>query len=244
MGKILTIAEAGWNWNGDIGMAKELIWAIADTGADIIKFQLYDIDKIKSEKDDNYYGLKKCQLSRDDMIKLYETSCDAGIEFCASTFDVDRLLWYMETKPKRLKLASRSINDIKLIKSMISTGLPIIASLGSWTGKSFPDFNADFLWCQSRRSILKDGVLNFPDEFNVNGGYSGISDHTIGYRWLIKAINDGATIIEKHVTFDKNLPGWDQPASFTPDEFRRLIDFILFPLSGYKSHSRPNNLEK
>lgn len=222
---ILVIPECGWNWNGDIGMAKELIHACADAGAKIVKFQLYDIDKIKSEKDDNYYGLKKCQLSRNDMLLLSEECTKAGVEFYASTFDVDRLLWYMETNPKRLKLASRSIHDNSLINAMLSTKLPIIASLGNWNNNKLPKFKADFLYCQSRRSILKDGVLNFPGTFFLPDGPTGFSDHTIGLKWPIKAVLHGARIIEKHVTLDKNLPGWDQPASLYPYELKIFIDF-------------------
>lgn len=229
--KRLIIAEIGHNFCGDIKLAHDLIHAAKAVGCDIAKFQLYDIDSIKKPGDTNYEELKRSQLTEDQMLSLYETAKKIGIEFLCSTFDIERLGWYMKTNPKRFKIASRSINNIELIKAMRKIkNTPIIASLGAWESKidkyglptKLPRFRADFLYCQSRRDILRHG-LKLPFEFDNK--VVGYSDHSIGVYAAINAMGRGARIIEKHFTFDLNMPGWDQPSSATPQAMKIIVDY-------------------
>jgi len=219
----LFIVEIGHNWNGDIELAKKMIWVAKDFGADIIKVQLYDIDKIKIPSDTHYQELKDSQLTRKQMIELSEEVKKAGIEFMASAFDTERVQWLEEIGVKRHKLASRSIYDQDLIQTMVKTGKPIIVSLGTWKKKELPIIeNAEFLYCLTRREIERFGVRNFPEKFDKLAGFS---DHTIGIEYIMKAIDRGARIIEKHFTLDKNLPGCDQAGSATTDEFKEIVDY-------------------
>ena len=79
-----------------------------------------------------------------------------------------------------------------------------------------------FLFCMTRRQVEAFGVQDFPLKFDE---YDGFSDHTIGLDYAKLAIDRGATIIEKHFTLDKNLPGCDQAASMTPSELKELVEY-------------------
>lgn len=221
----MIIAEIGHNWNGNLYAAKELIKAAADSGCDYVKFQLYDTDKIKKPGDTNYEELKRSELTRDMLHIFNDEAKKNDIKFMCSCFDTERLSWYLELKPTRIKIASRSINDKDLIKYARKSKVPIIASLGNWDKQELPSFKADFLFCIPRREILNYGVRNFPEKFDK---YAGFSDHTIGLEYALTAIKSGARIIEKHFTFDKNAPGWDQPASATPDEFAYIVAYFNY----------------
>jgi sialic acid synthase SpsE len=229
----MIIAEIGHNHNGDMVLAKDLIEAAAESGAHIAKFQLYDIDTIKKPGDTNYDELKKAQLTKDDMFDLYEHCIKIGIEFGLSVFSIDRLEWTDEIYLDRIKLASRSVSDSQLVREVLKRGLPIIASssddrIYDYSGLIDGDLpKISWLFCRSRRQILREGMKGFPKVFADNPKlYTGFSDHTIGMDYAFEAIDRGAWIIEKHFTFDKNSPGWDQPASMTPDELKMLREYF------------------
>jgi len=220
---LIICAEIGHNWGRDMNMAKDLIWKAKDCGADIAKFQLYDIDKIKQPHESHYQELKDSQLTKEQITELAAECKVADIEFLASAFDIERLGWLEEIGVKRHKLASRSINDRELITAMEKTGKPIIASLGNWKGEGLPKIkNAQFLYCLTRHQIEDNGVQDFPEKFDKLAGFS---DHTIGMDYAKLAIDRGAQIIEKHFTFNRNLAGCDQAASMTPKQLEDLINY-------------------
>ena len=224
--KVFSCAEAGWNWQGDINIAYKLIDASKECGASMVKFQLYDIDKIKVPTDDNYAGLKSCQLTRDQVYLLEEHAIGVDIEIGFSVFDKERLGWLEDIDIKRYKIASRTTENLRLCKNIVDLGKPIIASChrnANYILKAYDKI--DFLFCMPRRKILRDGVVGFPEIFHPDLGYSGFSDHTTGIEWAIKAIDRGASVIEKHITLDKNAYGWDQSGSALPVEFKRMVDY-------------------
>ena len=218
----MILVELGHNFT-DIKMAKEMIWVVKDCGAEIVKFQLYDIDKIKIPSDIHYRELKDSQLTKEQTIELAEECRKADMEFMASAFDTERLGWLEDIGVRRHKIASRSIFDQELIQAMEKTGKPIIASLGAWKKKELPNIKADFLYCLTRKEIETFGVRNFPEKFDRLAGFS---DHTVGIEWALEAIDRGARIIEKHFTLDKNMAGCDQAGSATPDELKRICDYV------------------
>ena len=216
------IAEIGHNFNGDISLAKKMIWEAKKCGADIAKFQLYDIDTIKKPGDSHYQELKDSQLTREQLKELAIECKRIGIEFMASAFDITRVGWLEEVGVKRHKIASRSIFNEELIDNMLMTGKPIIASLGKWDKKRFPGFKADFLYCVSIYPTKDEDLDDFPQKFSK---YAGFSDHTIGTKWAKLAIDRGARIIEKHFTLDKNMFGCDQAGSAEPSELKDICEY-------------------
>ena len=218
----LIICELGHNHNGDMKMMAEMIDTAKDCGADIAKFQLYEISKILPPDHKWYWDLERGQLSREQWLEVVDLCKQAGIEFLASVFDVERVAWCEEVGVNRYKIASRSIYEKELIDAVISTGKPIIASLGMYHEPEFPSFKADFLYCVAKYPTL-------PEDINFNSvdfkKYAGFSDHTLGIEAALVAMARGARIIEKHFTLDKTMDGADHSGSMTPDELRSLVEY-------------------
>jgi len=217
--KINVIAECGHNFNGSIRLAKEMIREAKACGADAVKFQLYDIDKIKKPYQSRYFELWAAQLNFEQLTQLANEAGRVGIEFMASAFDRERVLWLEQIGVKRHKLASRSIYDTETIQTMENTGKPLIVSLGAWKENELPKIkNAQFLYCVSEYPAHITQLPSFEK-------YDGFSDHTIGNYWAMEAIKRGAKIIEKHFTLNKTLPGYNQKGSAEPWELKEIVQY-------------------
>jgi len=223
---MLIIAEIGQNHNGDMEIAKKLVSLAKENGADIAKFQLYEVDSIFPPTFEWYKEAKESQLAREQVLELANWCKVVGIEFMASVFDPERVEWCQEAGMKRYKIASRSIYDKKLIKDIASTGKDIIASLGMYHEKGFPRINTrgkvDFLYCIAKYPALPEDLDFLGVDFNK---YSGFSDHTIGIEAVLVAIARGAKIIEKHFTINKKMHGPDHALSMEPDELKQIVDY-------------------
>jgi sialic acid synthase SpsE len=223
---MLIIAEIGQNHNGDMNIAKKLIHIAKKNGADIVKFQLYDVDKIFSRDFEWYKESKSAQLTKKQVFDIAEECKKVGIEFMASVFDLERFNWTEELGMKRYKIASRSIHEKELIEAIASTGKDIIISLGMWNDKNFPVINTignvDFLYCVAKYPT-RSGDLDF---LNVDfQKYSGFSDHTIGITASLVAMSRGAKIIEKHFTLHKTMHGPDHSGSMDIKELQQLVQY-------------------
>ena len=213
--KTLLIAEIGHNWMPyGFDSITTLIHMVRDAGWDIAKFQAYDTDKIKQPGDTNYQELKDAELSGIELSDVAYTCKQSGVEFMASAFDVERVKLLEDLSVRRHKVASRTIHDQAVIQAMLETGKSVIASLGAWNESWLPTHPFHYLYCKSRRQILQKGfdVEEMKKELN-SPSIVGFSDHTIGNHYAIRAMQVGAEVIEKHITFNKNAAGWDQPSS-------------------------------
>lgn len=232
MNKVKVIAELGHNHGGNMRLAKLMIEEAKKCKADVAKFQMYDTDKIKKPWQSRYAELKFSEFTFEEFKELKEHCDKVGIEFAASAFDVEKVGWCEKLGVKFHKLASRSIRDKELIKAMEATGKPIIASLGDWEEEAMPWIeNCQYLYCVAEYPATIDRK-KFPQQFNEP--VVGFSDHTLGMEWAKEAVRRGATIIEKHFTLDKRLPGHDQEGSCDPTE---LKDFIQWT----RQYERQNN---
>lgn len=225
MSKIFIIAEAGHNHMGYMRHAKLLIEEAKACGCDAIKFQFYDANKIKKPWQSRYFELLLSEHTKEEAIQLKQWCYEVGIEFMASAFDTERLSWLEELGVKRHKIASRSIYEKDMIDAMEKTGKPLIASLGKTDARGIPEIkNCDYLFCIAEYPTYMTPDM-FPAKFGKDEKYQGFSDHTIGCYWAREAVKRGATIIEKHFTLSKDLPGHDQKGSADPTEMK---DFVTF----------------
>lgn len=221
--KIFIIAEIGHNHMGYMRHAKLLIDEAKACGVDAVKFQAYDANKIKQPWQSRYFELLLSEHTKEEFQEIKDYCDKIGIEFFASAFDVERLGWLEEMGVQRHKIASRSIYDKELIEAMEKTGKPIIASLGRWKGEELPNIkNAQFLYCISEYPAY---INDLPAKFGEGEKYAGFSDHTIGTYWIREAVKRGATIIEKHFTLDKRLPGNDQKGSADPTDMKDFVNY-------------------
>lgn len=271
--KCFLIAEIGVNHNGDIELAKNMIFAAKDSGADAVKFQTfkaeilaskltpkvkYQIDNTAS-RESHFQMLQKLELSYEDHFSL-KAYCDSlNIEFISTPYDVKSAIFLNDDlNVKIFKTASADIVDIPLQEYIASTRKNAIVSVGMSSLSEIEKVCDIYYKNKNKNLTLLHCVSNYPcsdkslnlkviktlqKAFGVPVGYS---DHCIGETGAIISIAFGAQIIEKHFTLDKNLPGPDHLASCTPDEFRNYADTIRraeVMLGSYIKRCQPEELE-
>jgi len=248
MNKVLIIAEAGVNHNGNFKLAKKLISAAKKVGADVIKFQIFKADRLASKNTPNaeyqkktkfknqFEMLKKLELSDNDFIKLSKFSKRIKIEFSASFFNENDLNVVHKLGMKRVKIPSGEITNYSLLKKIGSINKKIILSTGMSNLKEInQSINLLIKFGAKRKKItilhcnteyptpLKDVNLRainiLRKTFKTQIGYS---DHTISIETPIAAVALGAKVIEKHFTLSKELQGPDHKSSLTPTEFKKM----------------------
>lgn len=217
-------AEIGQNHNGDMELATRLIREAKAGGADVAKFQVYEARSLFPRENNPWFDYNcQTELTRSQVEFLAKECTDAGIEFMASVFDIERISWLEEVGVRRYKVASRSIRDRELINALTATGKPLVVSLGMWGEEQFPLIDSaapvEFLYCVSKYPTLPRDVHLASVDFDL---YAGFSDHTIGLVAPMAAFARGARIIEKHFTLDKTMYGPDHEGSMTPDELNEL----------------------
>jgi sialic acid synthase SpsE len=226
------IAEIGINHQGNMDLAREMIDRAKEAGADVAKFQVYDVDKTL---DPEHPLLKPCwdvikatELSWVQVLELAAYCRGVDIEFLASVFQPERVIWLEEAQVKRYKIASRSMYDDALAVAIAETHKPVIVSFGYFDGRT-PSIlhhldigEVTCLVCKSDYPAKVKGLFE-PDDF-IRGGFDGLSDHTPTIWASVIAMSLGAKMIEKHVTTNKRLPGPDHAASISFEELRQLCE--------------------
>ena len=252
MDNTFIIAEVGPNHNGSIKLAEELINKLVSTDVDAIKFQLanpsyiYSKDAYKAEyqkKNDKEISPLKMsqnfQLTHSQHEHLSKKCNENGVEYMCTGFDIESLKFLNEDlNISRFKIPSGEIFSVDLLDYIKKFDKPIIMSTGMAKLSDIKNIisylktgmNKDItvLHCVSNYPApLKDVNMQFMKSIeNECSVQVGFSDHTINNLSSITAVSMGATIIEKHVTLDKNLPGPDHKSSSTIDEFDELVKQI------------------
>ena len=220
------IAEAGGNHGGSLETALQLVNAAKASGADAVKFQLFESRKLWG--DDRIKGLELSRVQMSD-IAAYCKACE--IEFMCTPFGVEEVQ-FLVPLVKRMKVASGCLARFDLLEAISATGLPAILSTGMSTlydiGLALGRLKllgTTLMHCTSSYPCrLEDVNLRAMD--NLRTAFSlpvGFSDHTNGITAAIAAAAKGAAIIEKHLTLDCNAEGPDHKASITPAEFKAMV---------------------
>jgi N,N'-diacetyllegionaminate synthase len=252
--KTIVIAEAGVNHNGSLDMAKTLIKIAADSGADYVKFQMFEADKLvtptanKAEYqientnsgESQYQMLKKLEISRTDYIELLNFSDDCKIKIFSTGFDIEMNNLLAELGQRIFKIPSGEITNLPYLRNIGQHGADVILSTGMSNldeiGEAIDALNAagtprdsiTVLHCTTAypapmEDINLSAMATISKKFGVKVGYS---DHSEGIEVSIAAVALGATVIEKHFTSDRNLPGPDHKASLEPAELKSMIKAI------------------
>ena len=254
MPRILIIAEAGVNHNGSMDLAFKLIDGAKSAGADIVKFQTFRANELVTESaekasyqksttdagETQFEMIRKLELTRENHLKLMHYCEEVEIEFLSAPFDIASIELLNELGVKLFKIPSGEITNYPYLEAMAVYNKPIIMSTGM----------ADMIEIRAALDVLvshgterdKISVLHcnteYPTPFeDVNlraiitmqetlGLPIGYSDHTSGIEVPIAAVALGATIIEKHFTLDRTLPGPDHQASLEPYELKAMVHSI------------------
>jgi len=238
MSKTIVIAEIGENHIGDMEIAKQLIREAADAGADYVKFQSYDEACFKKD-DPEYEWFKKVSLSDDDHVMLKAYSAEHGIAFMSSPFSVERARFLREGLGEdTVKIASGVMLNTSILeyvntnfsKVFLSTGMATISEVRTALGLLTDVPKVYVMHCVTQYPCADQDANLFAIQGlhdSLPGMSIGYSDHTIGSLAVIGAVALGATVIEKHFTFDKNAhEGTDHLLSVDKDELKQMIDDV------------------
>lgn len=274
---VRVIAEAGVNHNGDREMALQLVKVAANSGADAVKFQTFNAERLAAltapkaryqqattdSLESQFAMLKKLELPSEWHVELQRYASDLGITFISTAFDLQSLAFLQTLDLPYYKIPSGEITNGPLLLAFAQTGKELIISTGmatlseieqalavvayGYAHEGEPESLEQILrfWSEPgvQASLVgKISLLHCTSQYptpmeevnlkamgalaNAFGLPVGYSDHTQGLVIPTAAVALGATIIEKHFTLDRNLPGPDHKASLEPDELKELVSNI------------------
>jgi len=252
--RTLIIAEAGVNHNGDIALAKQLVTAAAEAGADMVKFQTFSADRVATRsagkagyqtkttdrKESQHQMLSRLELTAEMHRELIAHCVARGIGFFSTAFDIESIDLLVSLGQNHFKIPSGEITNLPYVRHVGHLGKNIIFSTGMATlgeieatidvleraGTSRANITA--LHCTTEyptpmRDVNLRAMQSIHAAFGVAVGYS---DHTQGIEVAIAAVAMGASVIEKHFTISRELPGPDHIASLEPDELKAMVAAI------------------
>ncbi|SCW81984.1 N-acetylneuraminate synthase [Lachnospiraceae bacterium C10] len=249
--RTLIIAEAGVNHNGSVELAKKLIDTAKDCGADIVKFQTAKLDSLVSKtahmadyqkrnigkEQSQKEMLQSLLLSYDEFIQLAEYCNQVGIKFLSTPFDIDSI-HFLNDMQDIWKIPSGEITNYPYLIEIAKTGKKVILSTGMAEMdeieaainvlKQNGTEDITILHCTTEYPApIHDVNLRVMETLRENFGFPvGYSDHTKGIEVDLAAVALGASVIEKHFTLDRNLPGPDHKASLEPSELKAMVEGI------------------
>jgi len=252
--KTLIIAEAGVNHNGDINLAKQLIDAATEAGADIVKFQTFNANRqvTRSAKKADYQAqttdstesqhemLSRLELT-EAMHHILIAHCKTcNIAFLSTGFDIESVDLLVSLGQECFKIPSGEITNLPYLRHIGQLGKTVILSTGMATMGDIEAAIDVLEQAGTPRAMLTvlHCTTEYPtpmNEVNLRAMQSinkaldiavGYSDHTQGIEVAIAAVATGAVVIEKHFTLDRNLPGPDHKASLEPAELKAMVTAI------------------
>jgi len=248
------IAELGSNHNGDMQLAKELIIAAKESGADCVKFQSWTKESIfsKEKYEENYFLsddyrdrtdttleeiIEKFSISQEELMEMKKFCDEISIDFTSTPFSKDEVDFLVDVLDVPfIKIASMDVNNYPFLEYIAKKKKPVVLSTG--LSQLYEIDKAIFTLEQAGNSEIvllhcvsiyppKDEEIHLHNIITFQSIYEypvGFSDHTLGYEVPLASVSFGTCLIEKHFTLDKNLPGWDHKVSATPDEMKIIVD--------------------
>jgi N,N'-diacetyllegionaminate synthase len=255
MNNTFIIAEAGVNHNGSLEMALRLIDAACAAGADAVKFQTFKAEKVIAinapkagyQKDttgsdeSQLEMVRKLELDEAAHTRLHHYCQDKDIRFLSTPFDLESIDLLTRLGLEIFKIPSGEITNLPYLRKLgalkkrliLSTGMADLSEIKDAldvlvdAGSRMEDITV--LHCNTEYPTPFEDV-NLRAMLTIRSAFPGISvgysDHTLGIEAPIAAVAMGATVIEKHFTLDRNLPGPDHRASLEPDELAAMISAI------------------
>jgi N,N'-diacetyllegionaminate synthase len=252
--RTLVIAEAGVNHNGNVALAKQLVDVAVEAGVDFVKFQTFKAAKLvtriakKAEyqnlntdgKESQFQMLQRLELS-EEMHKEIIAHCAAcNISFLSTGFDVGSVDLLRDLGQNLFKIPSGEITNLPYLRHIGQLGCAVILSTGMATlgeieaaievleKAGTPRTQLTVLQCTTEyptpmAEVNLRAMQSIRAAFDVAVGYS---DHTAGIEVAIAAVAMGASVIEKHFTLDRGLPGPDHKASLEPKELKAMVAAI------------------
>lgn len=255
MSKVLIIAEAGVNHNGDIDIAKKLVDVAAESGADIVKFQTakaenvvsrfakkaeYQIENTGNGAESQLEMIQKLVLDDSAWSILIDYCKQKNIKFLSTPFDLESVDLLHNLGLKIFKIPSGEITNLPYLRKIGKYNKQVILSTGMANLGEIESAIAVLVDSGTKREniTLLQCNTEYPTPFadvNLKAMKSlkkafrlpvGYSDHTPGIAIPLAAVGMGAKVIEKHFTLDKNMEGPDHKASLEPCELKAMVQGI------------------
>ena len=244
------IAEIGINHNGNLDTAKRLIDCAVESGADCAKFQLRDMaalygggggkaDDVSEDLGAQYTldVLARAQLTVEEMEEAFDYCRQRGIIALCTPWDLRSVARLAASDMPGYKIASADLTNHDLLRAVAATGRPVILSSGMSTEAEILEScsvlrgaAAQFmvLHCNSTYPApFKDVRLRYMERLRkLTGCMVGYSGHERGYSIAVAAVAMGASVIEKHITLDREMLGNDHKVSLEPGEFAAMVKAI------------------
>lgn len=244
--KIVVTAEIGINHNGDLTLAKEMIDAAAECGADAVKFQGFHTEYMYSRltpgfqhtESDVFAQMKGLEIKDEWWPQLKEQAAKKNLYFSASVFDQPSLDVLTQVGVDFVKIASAEIVNLEFMAAqkilsdvfVVSTGMALLDEITAAVRylREKEIHKIVLLECTSSYPAPPESIhlLNIDFLRETFGVLAGFSDHTIGYHHAAASAARGARFIEKHFTLDKNMPGPDQKISSDVKEMKELVHAV------------------
>lgn len=262
---VIVVAEVGVNHDGNLNKALELVEAAASAGADIVKFQTFSSREIAvadaplagyqrergAEASNQGEMLNKLSLGLGDWAAIAEHCAKNDIEFLSTGFDSNSIAMLLGLGMRRIKIPSGEITNLPLLRYAAALDRPMIVSTGMSTVEEVREAfmvisnggreptDICLLHCTSQypahpNSVNLRAMQTMQNEFAVPVGYS---DHTCGWEISVAAVALGASIVEKHLTYDSRAAGPDHAASLEPRQFQEMVSAIR-AVEGALGHGR------
>jgi N,N'-diacetyllegionaminate synthase len=254
MSRVFIIAEAGVNHNGSVELAKKLIDAAVDAGADAVKFQTFKAENLVSKNaakaayqkettdatESQFEMIKKLELDIETHRELMAYCESKDIMFLSTPFDHDSIKLLDELGLKIFKIPSGEITNLPYLRHIGKLNKKVILSTGMADIGEIEDALDVLMQAGSQKeniTVLHANTM-YPtpmEDVNLKAMQTigtafdiayGYSDHTLGIEVDIAAVALGAKVIEKHFTLDKTMQGPDHKASLEPDELKEMIKAI------------------
>lgn len=250
--KVIIIAEAGVNHNGDTENGYKLIDAAFEAGVDYVKFQTfkaenlvsktaskakYQIENTQNAEETQFEMLKKLELSHDQHELLIQYCQKKNIKFFSTAFDLESLQYLKDIGLCLVKIPSGEITNLPYLRKaanlfkevIISTGMSTINEIKNavevFEKEGINRKNITILHCNTEYPTPFEDV-NLLAMLTIQKELNtqvGYSDHTLGIEVPIAAVALGAKVIEKHFTLNKNMTGPDHAASLEPDDLKSMV---------------------
>lgn len=247
---VFIIGEIGLNHNGSVKLAKELIDAAKNAGCDCVKLQKRHVEglairSVLDAEDNRFPAFGKTyrqvrehiEFNADEYREIIQYAADRGILFLCTAFDIPSVEFLKALQVPAYKIASHSVTNLPLLRKLVEVGKPVIISSGMCHWEEL-DRGVNILKDGGIPVVLMHCVSSYPqaleesnlrmiaklrERYDVPVGYSG---HEIGHLPTVLSVAAGAVAVERHITLDTQMEGFDHKLSLDPVMLKDMVDDI------------------
>ena len=236
--KVYIIAEIGINHEGDAEKCAKMIKAAAEIGVDAVKLQTIDADSNYVVGSESYKIFKGSELTREETANMFDLARENGLDVFTTVGDIGTAEWVEKLEPSCWKISSGLLTHIPMVRHLASLRRPLLISTGmanvddidlavktaQFAGNNdISLFQCTSLYPAPLNSLNLSTISWLKERYNCKVGFS---DHSLGSDAAFLSVGAGATLIEKHFSFDTIRPGFDHKISLNIAGFKEMVERI------------------